>query len=289
MKRIIVIAIVAICVWMMYAFPHAMLNPGELISGHQELNNKCNSCHNPFWGVSSEKCIACHKLDEIGKDSLKNNGSILFHRNLKDQECTTCHTEHKGIKPINSLSNFDHGFLSASEKTKCNNCHSKPVDNLHRQLSTDCNSCHNTNGWKSAVSFNHDMIQGADKSNCLSCHQKPKDVLHESFKNNCLQCHSSGKWVPSSFDHSSYFQLDQNHNAKCNICHNNSDFKQYTCFGCHEHSESNIRNEHDEEGISNLNNCIACHKSANKHEMENSEHSNGNGRKENGGGEKDDD
>lgn len=268
MKRIIVIAIIALCVWLMATYPHTMLSPGELVVGHQDLNNKCQACHQPFWGISSEKCISCHKLSEIGKDSSGNKEPYLFHNNLAGQECSSCHTDHKGIKPGVSLTKFTHGFLSADEQTKCVKCHNQPSNDLHLQLTTQCSNCHNTIGWKSNVAFNHEMIQGTDKNNCSSCHQKPKDSYHGSVKNNCSACHSIEKWVPSSFDHSAYFRLDQNHNAKCNTCHSDNNFSKYTCYGCHEHSESNIRDEHNEEGISNFSNCTSCHRSGNEHEIE---------------------
>ena len=273
MKKISVLAIVGLCVLLMVAYPYTMLNPGELVAGHQKIKDKCQSCHEPFWGVSSEKCIACHKLSEIGKDTIGNKKLILFHKNLNKQECTSCHTDHKGVKPLLSLSKFEHDLLSSEEMTQCNNCHNKPIDNLHDKLSTSCNNCHNVKGWKSSVVFSHDMIQGTDKEKCMSCHKQPTDSYHSSFKDNCSKCHGTNKWLPSSFDHSTYFLLDQNHNSNCNTCHSNNNFTTYTCYGCHEHSESNIRSEHTEEGINNYTNCITCHRSGNEHEGENNKDS----------------
>ena len=111
------------------------------------------------------------------------------------------------------------------------------------------------------------MIQGADKNNCASCHNKPDDAFHKLSEENCSKCHSTAKWVPSSFDHSSYFQLDKNHNAKCNVCHTTNNYKVYTCYGCHEHTQGNIMEKHNEEGISDLNNCVSCHKSGNENDI----------------------
>jgi hypothetical protein len=34
---------------------------------------------------------------------------------------------------------------------------------------------------------------------------------------------------------------------------------RYTCYGCHEHSRSEVESEHREEGIGNLSNCVRCH------------------------------
>ena len=271
MKKIIIFGIVIVCIGLMYQYPHAMLNPGELVDGHQKLNDKCLACHNPFWGISNDKCISCHKLSEIGNDTLMLNDNTkektLFHQNLSDQKCTSCHTDHKGIKPEYSLSSFNHEILNTTEINKCNSCHANPADNLHKQLTTACNNCHNTNGWKSSVTFNHDMIQGEAKNNCASCHKIPDDSFHQQVKDNCDKCHTTSKWKPSTFDHSTYFQLDENHNAKCNTCHSNNNFSIYTCYGCHEHSERNIQQEHNEEGIFNFTNCTSCHKSSNEHDI----------------------
>lgn len=228
MKKVIILAIIVVCIGLTYLYPHAMLNPGELTEGHQDLNNKCLSCHAAFSGISKSKCISCHKLSEIGKDTLQETDSTgnrmktLFHQHLSDQECSSCHTDHKGIKP---------GTLSTG--------------------------------------FKHEMLSQSISTNCASCHQKPNDSFHQLLTNGCNKCHSTGKWVPSTFDHSKYFQLDQNHNATCNTCHTNNNFVAYTCYSCHEHSENKIISKHNEEGIYNITNCASCHKSGNEHDIRN--------------------
>ncbi len=291
-----------------------MLSPGELVTGHQKLNNDCFACHAPFGGIDNQRCITCHKLDEIGRDSSGLNAGkpkLLFHQKLASQSCTACHTDHDGMNPEQPLSGFKHTLLSETvinncvschqkpadklhdqlsstckschqtdgwksdvvfnhnmltDKENCVSCHLKPTDNLHKQVTNSCNSCHNTEGWKSSVVFNHDMLVGADKNNCAACHAKPADSYHASLKDNCSKCHSTDKWVPSTFDHSAYFSLDGDHNASCNTCHKSNQYNVYTCYGCHEHTVNNILSEHREEGISNINDCVRCHKSGSDHE-----------------------
>lgn len=266
MKKTIALVTIVLFTWLMATFPLVMINPGKLVKGHQDIKTKCLSCHSPFRGIESQKCIACHKLAEIGRDDSGKKKTILFHQKLSDQSCTSCHTDHKGINPGNSINKFNHDLLSETEKVKCSSCHDKPIDNIHKQITNACNNCHNIKGWKSGVAFNHEVIQSADKSNCISCHQPPTDSYHKSFKENCAACHSTSKWKPSTFDHSSYFMLDNNHNASCNTCHTTNNYKVYTCYGCHEHSERNIISEHSEHGITNISNCISCHKSGSEHE-----------------------
>ena len=280
MKKLIVIGIVLVCIGLMYLYPHAMLNPGELVEGHQKLNDKCISCHNPFLGVSNDKCILCHKLSDIGKDTFQLNETVasnqkgLFHQYLSNQKCTSCHTDHKGIKPEMSLNGFDHEMLPVTIIGNCNGCHEQPSDNLHKQLATTCKDCHNTIGWKSSMTFNHDMIQGDTRNNCTSCHPKPEDSFHQQIKDNCNKCHSVNQWKPSTFDHSTYFLLDGDHKTECNTCHINNNFNAFTCYGCHEHSESNIREEHTEHGIYNFANCASCHRSGNEHDIRTNDNSN---------------
>ena len=271
MKNLIIFGLFFLCIIGIYLYPHAMINPGELLKGHQKLNNSCNSCHEPFWGISNEKCISCHAINKIGMDTLwkedsLNKKKINFHTNLSAQNCTSCHTDHKGLSPAISIGKFNHDIINETIRNQCSSCHQQPEDKVHKFITATCNNCHNTKGWKSDVSFNHQMIQGADKENCSACHQTPTDSFHGTFKDNCSKCHLTNKWVPSSFNHSNYFQLDRNHNAKCVVCHVDNNFKKYTCYGCHEHSEGSILGEHREEGITNLNNCVACHKSGNEHE-----------------------
>jgi len=273
MKKLIILGISAVCIWLMYQYPQAMLNPGELIEGHQNLKENCLSCHEPFFGISNKKCITCHKLSDIGKDTINGKGKtagmekILFHQSLSDQKCSSCHNDHIGLKPEMHISSFDHGLLSESVISNCTSCHKQPSDNLHMQFSSECKSCHNTGGWKSDVKFDHAMINGDTKNNCASCHQKPDDSFHNLINDNCNKCHSTNKWIPSSFDHTNYFILDKNHNAECNTCHTNNNFSSYTCYSCHEHSESEMLNEHREEGINDISKCADCHKSGNEHDI----------------------
>ena len=51
-------------------------------------------------------------------------------------------------------------------------------------------------------------------------------------------------------------------------CHTGNDYSRYTCYGCHEHTPAKIRSEHQEEGIRDFENCVECHRSADKDSME---------------------
>jgi len=68
-----------------------MVSPGLLISGHQDLTTDCLSCHTLFRGSSSEKCIACHSVAEIGMVTTKGvtiqeNKDVSIHQELIEQD-----------------------------------------------------------------------------------------------------------------------------------------------------------------------------------------------------------
>ena len=274
MKNFFILIVIIGSVTITYLLPHRMINPGELSQGHQNIDDKCFSCHEPFRGISNDKCISCHKLAEIGKDTLfsidtlTNKSRVLFHESFINQDCIACHSDHKGIDPKLSLTKFEHSLITKPLLNNCVGCHKIPENELHKQLTTDCKSCHNTNSWKLLGTFNHELIEGVIKNNCISCHQSPNDTFHQAIKTNCNECHTTNKWLPSTFNHSKFFVLDKDHSPnKCSTCHVDNNFKTYTCYGCHEHSEANIRSEHLEEGIRDFKDCVLCHKSADEHDI----------------------
>lgn len=267
MKKFYVIGGIAVLIWLMIRFPHIMINPGELMADHQEMNNKCTDCHDPFMGISNDKCISCHKLSEIGMDSSGSKTSLSFHTKFSGINCSTCHTDHKGIHPTDVISKFDHAMLPDSEIAECIACHTPQTDQLHNLVSTDCGSCHVTVSW-ATERFDHDLIISPGQENCSLCHNKPADDYHRSVTGQCSECHTTTQWIPSTFDHSAYFTFDKHHTADCKTCHTTNDYTAYTCYGCHEHSESNIREEHEEEGIMDFSDCASCHHSGNEDEVE---------------------
>lgn len=268
MKKLYIFIILTIgIIGVVFAFPHMMLSPGNLYEAHSDIQNNCFSCHKPFSGTPNESCISCHKISDISKK----NTILKFHEKIQNQNCITCHSDHKGLDNKLALNKFDHFVLPDKDRNSCVTCHSQPKNELHNQLSNSCVSCHSTRSWTAVSTFNHDLINVKSKNNCISCHQAPKDNFHNISSNNCLSCHSIKQWKPSTFNHDKFFILDKDHNVSCVTCHKTNDYKTYSCFGCHEHSMNNIRSEHEEEGITDFTNCIKCHKSANEHDIKMSE------------------
>ena len=258
-----------------FAFPHLMVSPGGLIDGHRASETDCFACHDAVFGASAEKCITCHKVADIGVLTTKGapvvdrKTKVPFHQKLVGQDCVACHSDHAGMAVYRIRQRFSHGLVDAPTREQCVACHQRPADALHRQVSDKCMQCHGTDKWKPAK-FKHDMLTAAEREQCVSCHKAkvPADTLHRQVSDSCSLCHGTDKWKPATFDHKKYFVFDRDHDVKCTVCHETTDYKKYTCYGCHEHTPGKIREEHREEGIRDYEKCVACHRSADEDEAE---------------------
>jgi hypothetical protein len=252
------------------AYPDALLGPGPLTKGHHALEKDCLACHTPFRGVTSLQCISCHRQNEIGINTVAGaalpgtRNKVLFHKGLADNSCIECHTDHKKALSTKTIKPFRHASLSPSLRNKCVNCHKeqKPADALHKVAEGNCAECHSTTKWKPAT-FDHKKLTVSGGKECITCHKTalPNDTMHRQSPTNCGTCHSTSLWKPATFDHNRYFMLDRDHRASCKSCHTDpGNYKKYTCYNCHEHSESGIASKHRREGIYNYQNCMKCHR-----------------------------
>lgn len=226
MKRSLWIAVslvLALILALTIVRPHQMISPGNLIPAHAALQDDCFACHAPLRGASVERCVSCHKTEDIGIRTTK--GAVVrrakpqtpFHQALVEPDCMACHSDHSGVlllKP--NPGQFDHALLKPSARGQCQSCHKAPVNELHRDQNAPC----------------------------ATCHQPPK-------------------WKPATFLHDRYFKLDRAHNVSCATCHAGANYKRYTCFGCHQHQPAQTLAEHREEGITNIDGCVRCHRSPN--------------------------
>lgn len=205
-----------------FSWPHEMVSPGDLRPAHAALEGDCFACHVPFRGVSADRCIACHKVADIGKRttkgvSIRHERPIPpFHKALTEKSCLACHSDH-------------------------------PAPRLTRG---------------SPRSFDHALLAPAMRGQCQACHRAPQDAQHLGFDLPCARCHQLASWKPSSFDHRRYFPLDGDHRVACITCHMGQNYRRYTCYSCHEHEPARIRAKHEEEGIRKVDDCVRCHRSA---------------------------
>jgi hypothetical protein len=205
--------------------PRRSLSPGPVTQGHAQIAGDCLSCHTPLRGVPGPKCIACHPLDSIG----------VAHRSL--------------VQPANAR---------------------PALAGMHGEFrNADCLDCHTDHAGpdpaRATRPFAHQHLTPSLLRRCSGCHEGslPTDDLHRQVGNDCVSCHTTRAWTPASFEHDSFFVLDRDHSVACKTCHIESTvYKQYTCYGCHEHSPTRIAGKHREEGISDFRDCVRCHRSA---------------------------
>jgi hypothetical protein len=191
LKIILAINLVALAV-LTFAYPHLMVGPGKLIPGHRTLESDCFACHVSFVGVSSPKCVACHKTADIGRLNTKGVPlakpltSTPFHQELRVQDCVACHSDHAGVKRYHVKGNFDHSLLKSETGKQCQSCHRTPSDALHKQISGNCGQCHSQIAWTPAT-FAHDklfVLDGDHNASCVTCH-----VRNDYSRYTCYGCH----------------------------------------------------------------------------------------------------
>lgn len=241
----------------------------------------CQDCHAnldaPFTLKHSaeygEACLACHDgVDRFGKN-FSHDAKFALTGGHNGLTCVQCH----------STARTADDFKTAP--SDCYACHREDDPHL-AAYGTDCASCHQPSAW-SEVTFDHSRsnfpLTGKHANltceqchinsqfaglptTCVSCHAEP--AYHAgAFGTDCAACHTTTAWTPASFNGQHTFPLDHGEggNVSCVTCHPNS-FTAYTCYGCHEHSETKISAKHIKEGISDFQNCMECHPNGNKHE-----------------------
>lgn len=231
MKRtgilVLVVAVLLGVLALSFVDPRRMLSPGPLVKAHAHLASDCFACHAPFRGADPARCVACHALPDIG------------------------------LRTTQGMAIPARAGSPGLRKTA-----------FHQQLITqDCMACHSDHAGpalerRSRVAFSHELLRAPVRERCETCHAAPDNPLHRQIDAGCARCHQVKAWTPASFDHKRFFQLDRDHDTRCLTCHTGGDFSRYTCYGCHEHRPDKIRREHQEEGIKDFENCVACHRSA---------------------------
>ena len=245
--------------------------PDSCDSCHRQMDIAFTQAHTLSFGTD---CLACHDgVDKYGDDF--KHSAFVFQLNGKhgDVSCSKCHLDARTVADLQSA------------PQDCYSCH-KDDDEHSEQFGTDCSACHTPNNWDDAT-FDHNLsafkLEGAHAqvqceqchqngvfkgtpSTCISCHVEPAAHMGQ-FGTDCVACHSTNAWSPAAFNGQHTFPLNHGEEGtvSCVTCHPSS-YQVYTCYGCHEHTESNISSKHREEGISNFENCMECHADGREHE-----------------------
>jgi hypothetical protein len=201
--------------------PQSMISPGKLTDAHAELTSDCFACHRPLFGSRPEKCVECHAVAKIGIETTSGlpiateRKSVAFHRELIEEDCVACHSEHRGVRPLRPIRHFSHDLVRAATREQCDGCHRKPGDALHRRIEDNCGECHTPDRWTPAT-FDHDPYFRFDRDHttdcitchvdndygsytCYGCHEHSRAKIREEHLEegiydyeNCAECHRSG-------------------------------------------------------------------------------------------------
>ena len=261
-----------------------------LLGKHQAA--ACQDCHtNQVFKGTSKDCIACHAKEDVHQASF-------------GKDCGQCHTpqdwqsatiDHKltafpllGKHLAAACQDCHVNRVFKGTSSLCFACHAK-ADAHNGQFGQDCGLCHTSAGWLPSI-FNHTktnfQLSGAHlKVACTGCHvQKSSGITFKGtpaacgachgepgyhsglLGTNCGSCHNTGAWTPAKFNQAHAFPVNHGGGSGgCHTCHTKT-LREYTCYTCHDSGQ--IASRHNNEGISNISNCISCH---------------ANGRKEGGG------
>jgi hypothetical protein len=207
--------------------------PGELISGHQELESECTNCHVRLRDTTQKKlCLDCHDHKPVADDILNKQGFHGKDKNARELNCKACHSDHKGRDAQVvwlDKDKFDHQFtdflLEGRHKlVECDACHLE--DKKYREAKKICNDCHS------------------------------EDDIHKGdLGEQCEDCHATSGWSQAEFDHDKTdFKLKFSHQrVACNACHISEKYKDTSkrCVDCHA-----IRDVHTNRFGKN---CATCH------------------------------
>jgi hypothetical protein len=272
-------------------FPHDRLK--FTLAAHQTLSNgqpfTCADCHGENVAeFDRAQCETCHReyqedfvtthVADFGGDCLACHDGVdrfsnFDHNRLKftlsgehgQIACGQCHARVRAVAD----------FTSAA--SQCSECH-RDDDAHNGAFGADCGQCHTSDGWEDAT-FDHNLaafkLTGAHLTvpcaqchvngvftgtpqTCVGCHAEPQEHLG-AFGTDCAQCHTTQTWQGAQFDHVFPLNHGEGGNIACQTCHTTTDFKQYTCYGCHEHDPADIQEEHLKEGIGDFQDCVRCH------------------------------
>ncbi len=230
--------------WSPASFDHSATQ-FPLTGAHLAVQNQCILCHSGGFSNTPTECYACHESDYTASANPA-HAALSF-----PTGCENCHQTSAWVP-----STFDHGQYTGYT-----------LQGAHQAIANQCASCHEGN------------LTGAS-ADCYSCHDDDYAAttnpghVGSGFSQQCETCHSQNAWVPWTVNHDIlYFPVStgkhRNKWTGCGGgsgdgagCHTvSSNYQIYSCIHCHEHSQTEMDNEHDEvSGYQYASTaCFACH------------------------------
>jgi hypothetical protein len=129
-----------------------------------------------------------------------------------------------------------------------------------------CTGCHVPGGTEP-------IFDPSTPEDCIACHLGDYQREHagSQYPTTCLSCHQLNTWGGATFDHDAdYFPIfSGKHEGKwgsCQTCHTTpTDYSFFTCFSCHNHSQTRMDNEHSSIAgyVYESTYCLSCHPTGN--------------------------
>ncbi len=228
--------------WGVPALSHEHLGPHATLTDFAQFDHGCTEfpltgkhaglacakCHAPpEYKLAAKSCVDCHAEPKVHFGKFGTN-------------CRQCHSTETWKAPQldqKKLVGFDHS------KTKF------PLTGAHTKVA--CVSCHKTSQFAGTA------------TSCVSCHADPP-VHRGKFGTDCKSCHNTQTWREATFANHR-FPLHHGggkQNKACSVCHQDtSDYRQYTCYGCHKHEPEKTAQKHRKLQLTatELAACTKCH------------------------------
>jgi hypothetical protein len=252
-------------------------------------SSDCMSCHLDDYDGADDPdhrssgfptdCVACHGTSaNTWEDGQFSHSTFELRGQHKVAQCSDCHPDGQ----------------YAGTSSDCVSCHlddyNSADDPDHRTTGfpTDCVACHGTSivSWQN-VTFDHNSywpLKGAHitldcsschaqgyelPQNCYGCHAQDYDDTSDpdhstaGFPPDCELCHypTHFLWSQAVFDHQFPINSGKHSSADCTDCHLTSNYREFSCLGCHPHNKTRMDNEHG--GVAGYVYkslaCYACH------------------------------
>jgi hypothetical protein len=247
---------------------------GAGLHGRLHDTARCENCHTEHEGRDAD--ISLLALANFEHDRLTDFSLVKHEENFDETaiECVDCHLEDQ----------------FSSTLVDCIDCHTTGQPNFtpdHAALfGQDCFACHDgrdtlVNTFDHNDFFNldgaHTVVDCADchtqqviagtPTECAGCHEEP--AVHMGlFGTDCIRCHTTAAWTPAQLTRHT-FPLDHGDEGQipCLTCHTET-YADYTCYNCHEHERDETAEIHLDEGITEFEDCVACHPTGLEEEAE---------------------
>ncbi len=164
--------IIVVVMWFSPEYTEALWAPGDLSQYHTDVTS-CGSCHEPFQGPTSQKCVSCHSSANFAARS--ESVVTRFHADIikKAEPCLACHVEHQGV-----LASITTGAMK--------NPHGEFIFRVTR--ATSCSDCH----WMRSAQGKKRMIL-LSNSHVSHILEEGEGVHTLGHFARCLNCHRGGK------------------------------------------------------------------------------------------------